>query len=108
LVRNVPAEDEAVSMTVPPAALALLLEDEAPVGVAAGAAALLLLAALLHAATSSAAPTAPPTPAASLARPGIRLDMDLPIVLISCLARPSAPALICDCQYKYGRNAHVD
>jgi hypothetical protein len=89
LVRNVPAADEAVSMTVPPDALALLLEDDAPAGVAAAAAApVLLLAALLHAATSSAAPTAPPTPAASLARPENRRDMDLPIVLISCLARP--------------------
>jgi hypothetical protein len=86
LVRTVPAEVEAVLMTVPPDAPALLLgDDPAAAGVpAAGVPAapvLLLLPALLHAATSSAAPSAPPTPAASLARPDSRLNLDLPILL---------------------------
>jgi hypothetical protein len=92
-VRTVPADDEAVLMTVaadalaPPLAGALLGAD-APAGVldAAGA---LLLPALEHAAASSATPTAPPTPVASLAGADMRL-MDFLIVfrLLSSAACP--------------------
>jgi hypothetical protein len=87
----VPADDDAVVMTVAPDALApplagALLGADAPAGVldAAG----LLLPALEHAAASSATPTAPPTPVASLAGADMRL-MDFLIVFVSCLARPS-------------------
>jgi hypothetical protein len=102
LVKTVPAEDFAVVMTVPPEELAPALgedaagadeagADEAGAAGAAGAAAL-LLAALLHAATTTAAPSAPPTPAASLARLDTRLNLDFPIVFISRPARSAAPA----------------
>jgi hypothetical protein len=94
-VRTVPADDEAVLMTVAPDALApplagallagALLGADAPAGVldAAG----LLLAALEHAAASSATPTAPPTPVASLAGADIRF-MEFLIMSFSRLARP--------------------
>jgi hypothetical protein len=114
LVRNVPAEDDAVSMTVPPDALALLLlllllEDDPVVGEAGAAAAvLLLLPALLQAATISAAPTPPPTPATTLARPDTRVNTDFPIVLVSRPARSSAPARLKNCRYMYGRSANRD
>jgi hypothetical protein len=81
-VRKVPAEDEAVSMTVAPDVLALLPEDDAPAGEPLAAPVVLLLA-LLHAATSSAAPSAPPTPATSLVLPDTRLNMEFPILLVS-------------------------
>src|ERR1700733_9737899 len=96
LVRKVPAEDVAVSMTVPPDELAPLPAGEAaagdaPVGDAAGAAAV-LLAALLHAATVAAAATAPPTPTNSLVRLDAALNLDLPISVISHPARLPGPA----------------
>src|ERR1700733_12544447 len=105
LVRNVPADDEAVVMTVAPDALApplagALLGADAPAGVL-DAAGLLVLPALEHAAASSATPTAPPTPVASLAGADIRL-MDFLIVFVSCLARPSraSPTPPNDCRYR--------
>jgi hypothetical protein len=107
-VRNVPADDVAVLMTVaPPDALAppALLAGAAAalLAVAAGAAALLLLP-LEHAATSIATPTAPPTPAASLAGADIRFTIEFLIVSVSCLVRPghasSTPPS--DCRYRYG------
>jgi hypothetical protein len=82
LVRKVPPEDVAVSMTVAPEALDPLLEEEDPAG-EAGAAAVPLLAALLQAATTTAAPSAPPTPATILVRLDRRLNLDFCIVLIS-------------------------
>jgi hypothetical protein len=81
LVRTVPAEDEAVSMTVPPDALPPLLAA-APAGVPLAAAPVLLVPPLLHAATSTAAPSAPPTPVASLVRPDARLNLDSLVLLI--------------------------
>jgi hypothetical protein len=99
VVRTVPAEDLAVVMTVPPDAPAAAAGDDAPAlgvdapaGEAGAAAELPVLAALLHAATSSAAPTPPPIPTAALARPDIRLNLDLPMMLISRPARLPAPA----------------
>jgi hypothetical protein len=99
LVKTVPAEDFAVVMTVPPEELAPALGEDAAGADEAGAdeagaagAAALLLAALLHAATTTAAPSAPPTPAASLARLETRLNLDLTIVFISRPARLAAPA----------------
>src|ERR1700722_8780687 len=100
VVRKVPADDLAVVMTVPPDAPAAAaagddaaaLGDDAPAGEAGGAAALVLLAALLHAATSRAAPTPPPIPTAAFARPDIRLNLDLPMMVISRPARSPAPA----------------
>jgi hypothetical protein len=94
-VRNVPADDDAVVMTVAPDAP--VLAPAAPLLLAGGAAAGELLAAavllaLLHAATSSTAPTAPPTPAASLAGADTRFNMEFLILFVSCLARP--PALV--------------
>jgi hypothetical protein len=100
-VRNVPADDEAVLMTVAPdppalllaaALLALLLAGTAAADELLGAAAaelllLLLLLPLAHADTSSATPTAPPTPVASLAGAGIRLRMEFFIAFVSCLGR---------------------
>jgi hypothetical protein len=90
-VRNVPADDVAVLMTVaPPDALAppaLLAGAAALLAGAAGAAALLLLP-LEHAATSIATPTAPPTPAASRAGADIRFTIEFLIVSVSCLVRP--------------------
>lgn len=96
VVRNVPADDEAVVMTVAldPAALplaalplaALLGADAA--GELAGAEAELLLLPLLHAATSIPTPTAPVTLAASLAGADIRFITETRISLVSCLARP--------------------
>jgi hypothetical protein len=84
LVRNVFPDDVAVVMTVPPAAP----DAAALLAALAGAAALLLLP-LEHAATSSAAPTAPPTPAASLARPDTVFVMETRISVVSRLTRPS-------------------
>jgi hypothetical protein len=88
----VPADDEAVLMTVAPDALApplagALLGADAPAGVLLDAAGVLLLPALEHAAASSATPTAPPTPVASLAGADIRL-MEFLIMSFSRLARP--------------------
>jgi hypothetical protein len=89
-VRNVPADDVAVVMTVPPDALPLAAAllgagaaAELLAGAAAGAAVLLL--ALEHAATRTAAATAPPTPAASFAGPDIRFTMEFFILFVSCL-----------------------
>jgi hypothetical protein len=96
LVRKVPAEDVAVSMTVPPDELAPLLGEEAPAGEAgeageAGAAApVLVLPALLHAATTTAATSPPPTPAASLARLDTGPNLDFRILL--CLLCPARVA----------------
>jgi len=86
-----------VVITVPPDAPALGVDapapgDDAPAGEAGAAAELPVLAALLHAATTTAAPSAPPTPATSLARLDTRLNLDLPMMLISRPARSSAPA----------------
>jgi hypothetical protein len=89
-VRKEPAEDEAVSMTVAPDALAALAEDDGPAGELL-AAPVVLLVPLLHAATSSAAPSAPPALAASLMLPDTRLNMEFPILLVSGAARSSAP-----------------
>jgi hypothetical protein len=87
-VRNVPADDDAVVMTVLPDALAPpALLAGAAAALLAGAAALLLLP-LEHAATSIATPTAPPTPAASLAGADIRFTIEFLIVSGSCLVRP--------------------
>src|ERR1700733_11624765 len=106
LVKNVPADDDAVVMTVAPAALApplagALLGADAPAGVldAAG----VLLAALEHAAASSATPTAPPTPVASLAGADMRF-MDFLMVFVSCLARSFRASSHSpnDCRYRYG------
>jgi hypothetical protein len=101
LVRTVPADDEAVVMTVapdalaPPLAGALLLGAAALAGELAGAtgALLLLLLVLEHAAASSATPTAPPTPVASLAGGDIRFIMVFTIVFVSCLAHAQNLAL---------------
>jgi hypothetical protein len=101
LVSTVPADDFAVVMTVPaaddapapvPADDAPAVGDDAPAGEAGAAAELPVLAALLHAATTTAAPSAPPTPATSLARLDTRLNLDLPMTLISRPARSPAPA----------------
>jgi hypothetical protein len=100
LVKTVPADDFAVVMTVPPDDApapvpeedAPALGDDAPAGEAGAAAELPVLAALLHAATTTAAPSAPPTPAASLARLDTRLNLDLPMMLISRPARSPASA----------------
>jgi hypothetical protein len=100
LVKTVPAEDFAVVMTVPPPDVAApALGEEAPAGEdapageagAAGAAAV-LLPALLQAATVAAAATAPPTPATSLPRLDMALNLDLPITVISHPARSPGPA----------------
>jgi hypothetical protein len=95
LVKTVPAEDVAVVMTVPPDAAAPLPAGDAaagdPVAEAAGAAAV-LLAALLQAATVVAAASAPPTPATSLVRLDMALNLDLPISVISHPAQSPAPA----------------
>jgi hypothetical protein len=89
----VPADDEAVVMTVAPDPLAaeLLL-----------AAALVLLPPLLHAATSSAAPNAPPTAATSLAVAGTRFTLDFLIMFVSRLARLS-PVGQSDCSVSTSR-----
>jgi hypothetical protein len=89
----VPADDEAVLMTVAADPLALplaaaLLEADAPAGELLAAPVLLLLLPLEQAATSTAAPTAPPTPAASLAGGDIRRSMEFLILFVSHLARP--------------------
>jgi hypothetical protein len=91
-VRNVFPDDDAVLITVEPDPLAAaLLAADAPAGeLLAAAPVLLLLLPLEQAATSSAAPTAPPTPAASLAGPGIRFTMEILIVFLSRLARLSS------------------
>jgi hypothetical protein len=86
-VRNAPAGDEAVVITVEPDPLAALLAA----GVLAallGAADPVLLLPLAHAATSTATPTAPPTPAASLAGADIPFTVEFLIVFVSRLARP--------------------
>jgi hypothetical protein len=102
LARTVPSEDLAVVMTVPPDALAPLLEegdDDAPAGDAGAAApALLLVPALLHAATTTAATSPPPTPATSLVRldtvlMDTGLNLDFRIVLASC--RRGRPRRLC-------------
>jgi hypothetical protein len=87
LVRNVPADDEAVVMTVdpdppplPPAAAAL--EDDAPAGELL-AAAPVLLPPLLQAATSSTTPNALPAPAASRVGTDIRFGIRFLIVFVS-------------------------
>jgi hypothetical protein len=107
VVRNVPADDEAVVMTVapdpaalPPAALppAALLGAAAAgelAGELAGAEDAVLLLPLLHAATSTATPTAPVTPAASLAGADIRFITETRISLVSCLARPGSSGPLC-------------
>jgi hypothetical protein len=87
----VPADDDAVVMTVAPDALApplagALLGADALAGVLLDAAGVLLLPALEHAAVNSATPTAPPTPVASLAGADMRF-MGFLIVFVSC---PSA------------------
>jgi hypothetical protein len=81
LVRNVPADDVAVVITVPPDALALP-PAAAPLAGAAGdaGAAAVLLPALLQAAASRPTPTTPPKLAASLAGFGSRLILDVRIV----------------------------
>jgi hypothetical protein len=84
-VRTMPAEDEAVLMTMAvPLAEAPL---EAGALLAEPAAAPVLLLVLEHAAASTATPTAPPTPAASLAGTGIRFTLEFHIVFFSRLAR---------------------
>ena len=85
-----PADDDAVVMTVAPDALApplagALVGADALAGVLLDAAGV-LLAALEHAAANSATPTAPPTPVASLAGADMRF-MDFLMVFVSC---PSA------------------
>jgi hypothetical protein len=92
LVSTVPADDEAVSMTVLPDALALA---PAAAGLAedAGDDAAVLLPALLHAAASTATPTAPPTPAASLAGFGMRLIVEI-FISSSCPVRRAAPVFL--------------
>jgi hypothetical protein len=97
LVRKVPPEDVAVSMTVAPEALDPLLEEEDPAG-EAGAAAVPLLAALLQAATTTAAPSAPPTPATILVRLDRRLNLDFCIVLISRPARVTGRLRVIHCR----------
>jgi hypothetical protein len=87
LVSTVPADDEAVSMTVLPDALALL-PAAAPLAGDAGADA----AVLLHAA-STARLTAPPTPAASLVGFGMRLIVEN-FISSSCPVRRAAPVFL--------------
>jgi hypothetical protein len=93
-VKTVPAEDVAVVMTVPPPdAAAGALDEDPPAGEAGAAgAAAVLLPALLQAATVAAAASAPPTPAASLVRLDMALNLDLPITVISHPARFPWPA----------------
>jgi hypothetical protein len=92
VVRNVPADDEAVVMTVAPDALAPLAAGLVAAALLAGAAAAVLLLPLLQAAASRATPTAPPIPVASLAGTDIRLTVRFFIVfLVSRLARSSVP-----------------
>jgi hypothetical protein len=84
----VPADDEAVAMTVEPEPLALplaaaLLEAGAAAGELLAGAAVLLLLPLAQAATSTARPNAPPTPAASLAGAVTRLTLELLIMFVS-------------------------
>jgi hypothetical protein len=77
----VPADDEAVVMTVAPDPPVPLLTEAAGEPVAADPV-LLLLPPLEHAAASTATPTAPATPVASLAAPGIRLTLESHIVIL--------------------------
>jgi len=122
-VRNVPADDEAVVITVAPdqpalplaaalLAAALLLAGDAPAGelLAAAAPVLLLLLPLAHAAASSATPAAPPTAVASLAGADIRFNIKFSIVLVSRLARPIRARVRSpdDCRYTYGQGAVRD
>jgi hypothetical protein len=91
-VSTVPADDEAVLMTVPPELPAAAgLPAAAPLAADDGADAALLLPPLLQAAASSATPTAPPTPAASFAGTGMRLIVELRMVFASRPARQAAP-----------------
>jgi hypothetical protein len=93
LVRNVFPDDVAVVMTVPPDAaelpLAALAGAAAPDELAGAA---LLLLPLAHAAASSATPTAPPTPAASLAGPGILFMLEARISRLSPVLVRLSPA----------------
>jgi len=85
VVKNVPADDEEVVMTVEPEPP---LEDDAPLGELLDAA-----PALLHAATSSAAPTAPPAPVASRAFVDIRFAIEILTAFLSSLAQPGCAKL---------------
>lgn len=113
LVRNVPADVEAVEMAVAPDAAALLLEAllvaAAPAAELAGALAVLLLP-LEHAATSSATAATPPTPAAILADAGTRFPIETRISLVSHLAAgPAVPGpLRVGCRYRYERGVILD
>jgi hypothetical protein len=121
-VRNVPADDVAVVMTVAPDALAPPLAAAAPLAgtllaaaplagaLLAGAGAAVLLPPLLHAATSSAAATVPPIPAATRAGAGIRLSWKFLIVLVSRPARSVAPVPLplSVCRINYGWKHGMD
>jgi hypothetical protein len=92
VVRNVPAADEAVVMTVAPDALAPLAAGLLAAALLAGPAAAVLLLPLLQAAARRATPTAPPIPVASLAGADIRLTVRfLMVFFVSRLARSSGP-----------------
>jgi hypothetical protein len=93
VVRNVPADDEAVVMTVAPDVLApLAAAGLLAAALLAGPAAAVLLLPLLQAAARRATPTAPPIPVASLAGADIRLTVRfLMVFFVSRLARSSVP-----------------
>jgi hypothetical protein len=115
-VRNSPADEEAVLMTVEPdplaPPLAALLGADAPAGeLLAAAPVLLLLLPLAHAATRTATPTAPPTPAASRAGADIRCNTEFLIVFVSlssaaCPRQFPLPQMTVD--VGTGRSANLD